>query len=74
MRALEVGPDYEGVSMTRRLLESARGVIVHSRYMRDEMRAAKYAGPIAVIPHGAWIPPVDRMAYRRRRGPTKLFR
>ncbi len=68
VRALEVGPDYEGVAMTRRLLESARGVIVHSRYMRDEMRSAGYAGPIAVIPHGAWIPPVDRMAYRHRLG------
>ena len=45
VRALEVGPDYEGVAMTRRLLESARGVIVHSRYMRDEMRAAGYTGP-----------------------------
>ena len=68
VRALEVGPDYEGVAMTRRLLESARGVIVHSRYMRDEMRAAGYSGPVAVIPHGAWIPPVDRMAYRHRLG------
>jgi glycosyltransferase involved in cell wall biosynthesis/SAM-dependent methyltransferase len=68
VRALEIGPDYEGVRMTRRLLESARGVIVHSRYMRDEMRAAGYAGPIAVIPHGAWIPPVDRMAFRHRLG------
>ena len=68
VRALETGPDYEGVAMTRRLLERARGVIVHSRYMRDEMRAAGYAGPVAVIPHGAWIPPVDRMAYRHRLG------
>jgi glycosyltransferase involved in cell wall biosynthesis/SAM-dependent methyltransferase len=68
VRALEVGPDYDGVRMTRRLLESARGVIVHSRYMRDEMRAAGYTGPVAVIPHGAWIPPIDRMAYRHRLG------
>jgi len=29
VRALEVGPDYEGVPMTRRVLESARGAIVH---------------------------------------------
>jgi glycosyltransferase involved in cell wall biosynthesis/SAM-dependent methyltransferase len=68
VRALEVGPDYEGVAMTRRLLESARGIIVHSRYMRDEIRKAGYNGPIAVIPHGAWIPPVDRMGYRHRLG------
>ncbi len=32
VRALEVGPDYEGVPMMRRVLESARGVIVHSRF------------------------------------------
>ncbi|MEO7649822.1 MAG: hypothetical protein ABIZ80_05100, partial [Bryobacteraceae bacterium] len=58
VRALEVGPDYEGVAMTRRLLESAKGVIVHSRYMVEEMRSAGFTGPIAHIPHGAWIPRV----------------
>jgi glycosyltransferase involved in cell wall biosynthesis/SAM-dependent methyltransferase len=68
VRKLEVGPDYEGVAMTRRLLESARGVVVHSRFMRDETRAAGYAGPVAVIPHGAWIPRTDRTAYRHRLG------
>jgi glycosyltransferase involved in cell wall biosynthesis/SAM-dependent methyltransferase len=68
VRKLEVGPDYEGVAMTRRLLESARGVVVHSRFMRDETRAAGYRGPVAVIPHGAWIPQADRMAYRHRLG------
>src|SRR3984957_15707352 len=68
VRKLEVGPDYEGVAMTRRLLESARGVVVHSRFMRDETRAAGYAGPVAVIPHGAWIPRTDRMAFRYRLG------
>ena len=54
--------------MTRRLLETARGVVVHSRFMRDEMRAAGFAGPMAVIPHGAWIPEADRNAYRHRLG------
>jgi glycosyltransferase involved in cell wall biosynthesis/SAM-dependent methyltransferase len=68
VRKLEVGPDYEGVAMTRRLLESARGVIVHSRFMRDETRAAGFTGPVAVIPHGAWIPQADRMDYRIRLG------
>jgi glycosyltransferase involved in cell wall biosynthesis/SAM-dependent methyltransferase len=68
VRKLEVGPDYEGVAMTRRLLESARGVVVHSRFMRDEIRTAGYRGPVAVIPHGAWIPQADRMAYRHRLG------
>ena len=68
VRKLEVGPDYEGVPMTRRILESARGLVVHSRYMREEMRAAGFTGPVAVIPHGAWIPEADRNAYRHRLG------
>ncbi|MBS1857914.1 MAG: methyltransferase domain-containing protein [Acidobacteria bacterium] len=68
VRRLEVGPDYEGVPMTRRILQSARGVIVHSRFMEAEMRAAKYTGPCAVIPHGAWIPEADRNGFRHRLG------
>src|SRR6476659_9271590 len=36
VRKLEIGPDYEGVPMTRRLLQSARGVVVHSRFMQCE--------------------------------------
>jgi len=68
VRRLEVGPDYEGVPMTRRLLESARGVIVHSRFMLEEMTAAGYTGPTAVIPHGAWVPPGDRNAWRHKLG------
>lgn len=67
-RALEVGPDYEGLPMTRRLLESSRALIVHSRYMEGEMRAAGFHGPIGRIPHGAWIPETDRFAYRDRLG------
>jgi hypothetical protein len=43
---------------------AARGLVVHSRYMREEMRAAGFTGPVAVIPHGAWIPEADRNAYR----------
>jgi glycosyltransferase involved in cell wall biosynthesis/SAM-dependent methyltransferase len=68
VRALEVGPDYEGLPMTRRVLESARGAIVHSRFMVDRMRAAGYRGPLARIPHGAWIPQTDRNAWRYRLG------
>jgi glycosyltransferase involved in cell wall biosynthesis/SAM-dependent methyltransferase len=68
VRKLEVGPDYEGVRMTRRLLESARGVVVHSHFMEAEIRAAGYSGPIAVIPHGAWIPEADRNAWRYKLG------
>jgi glycosyltransferase involved in cell wall biosynthesis/SAM-dependent methyltransferase len=72
VRKLETGPDYEGVPMTRRLLESARGVVVHSHFMQDEMRAAGFAGPVAVIPHGAWIPEADRYAYRYKLGLDEL--
>jgi len=68
VRKLEVGPDYEGLPMTRRLLETARGVVVHSHFMEEEIRAAGYSGPIAVIPHGAWIPEADRHAWRHKLG------
>ena len=68
VRALEVGPDYEGVPMTRRVLESARALIVHSRFMADAMRGAGFRGPIARIPHGAWIPQASRNAWRYRLG------
>jgi glycosyltransferase involved in cell wall biosynthesis/SAM-dependent methyltransferase len=68
VRKLEVGPDYEGQPLTRRLLESARGVVVHSRFMEAEMRAAGFGGPVAVIPHGAWIPEADRNAWRHKLG------
>jgi len=36
--------------------------------MREEMRAAAFTGPVAVIPHGAWIPEADRNEYRHRLG------
>jgi glycosyltransferase involved in cell wall biosynthesis/SAM-dependent methyltransferase len=68
VRKLEVGPDYEGVPMTKRLLASARGVVVHSGFMREEMRAAGFTGPTAVIPHGAWIPQADRNGFRHKLG------
>jgi glycosyltransferase involved in cell wall biosynthesis/SAM-dependent methyltransferase len=68
VRKLEVGPDYEGLPMTRRLLERARGVVVHSRHMEGEVRAAGFTGPVAVIPHGAWIPDADRNAWRQKLG------
>lgn len=73
VRALEVGPDYEGLGMTRRLLETARGVVVHSDFMVARLRDAGYAGPIARIPHGAWLrdcsaPAVGRHGMRQRLG------
>jgi glycosyltransferase involved in cell wall biosynthesis/SAM-dependent methyltransferase len=68
VRKLQAGPDYEGLPMTRRLLESATGVVVHSRFMEGEIRASGYKGPVAVIPHGAWIPEADRNRYRHKLG------
>ena len=67
-RSLSVGPDYAGLKMTKRLLETAKGVIVHSRFMEQEVRSAGYRGPLAVIPHGAWIEPVDGSVYRAKLG------
>ncbi|HXG31846.1 MAG TPA: methyltransferase domain-containing protein [Bryobacteraceae bacterium] len=68
VRALETGPDYDGLPMTRRLLERSRALIVHSRYMEERMRAAGFTGPIARIPHGAWTDPVNGLPYRLRLG------
>jgi glycosyltransferase involved in cell wall biosynthesis/SAM-dependent methyltransferase len=68
VRALEVGPDYDGVKMTRRILDSARGVIVHSQFMLNEMRDGGFGGPIARIPHGSWIPSADRLEWRDKLG------
>jgi glycosyltransferase involved in cell wall biosynthesis/SAM-dependent methyltransferase len=68
VRALEVGPDYEAVKMTKRILDSARGVVVHSQFMVDEMRDGGFAGPIARIPHGSWLPAADRLEWRSKLG------
>ncbi len=68
VRALAVGPDYDGVPMTRRLLEASRGLVVHSDFVAREMRAQGFNGPIATIPHGAWIPRTDRNGTRRSLG------
>ena len=68
VRALETGPDYEGVSMMRRILARSRALIVHSRYMEEKVRQAGFRGPVGCIPHGASTLEADRMAYRHRLG------
>ncbi|HTR34610.1 MAG TPA: glycosyltransferase [Bryobacteraceae bacterium] len=68
VRALEVGPDYEGVPMLRRLLASSKAAIVHSGCVEAELREAGFTGPVARIPHGAWIPDASRMEHRDRLG------
>ncbi len=55
VRRLEVGPDYEGVPMLKRILETAKGVIVHSDCVGQSVRDAGYTGPLTKIWHGAWI-------------------
>jgi glycosyltransferase involved in cell wall biosynthesis/SAM-dependent methyltransferase len=68
VRALEAGPDYEGVPMLRRLLESSRAVIAHSNYVIEAARAQGFTGPAARIPHGAWLLEADRHLWRDRLG------
>lgn len=68
VRALEVGPDYEGVPMLRRLLARSKGAIVHSGCVESQLRDAGFEGPVARIPHGAWIPEASRLDYRNRLG------
>ncbi len=63
-RTLVVGPDYDGVPMTRRLLDASRGLIVHSDFAAREMRRQGFSGPIATIPHGASPARTDRGATR----------
>lgn len=69
VKRLEIGPDYDGVPMLRRLMERSRGAIAHSDFVANDLRRAGLQAPAAVIPHGAWIPPSpDRMGARHRLG------
>jgi glycosyltransferase involved in cell wall biosynthesis/SAM-dependent methyltransferase len=68
VRALEIPPDYEGVPMLRGLMARSKGAIVHSGCVAADLRAAGFAGPIARIPHGAWIPETNRFNYRSMLG------
>jgi glycosyltransferase involved in cell wall biosynthesis len=44
----------ERFPLTGTVLDLAEGVIVHSRYVEQGVRAAGYAGPVWRIPHPAW--------------------
>jgi len=68
VRTLQEGPDYEGLAMTRRLLGASRGLVVHSGFVAQQMRGQGFTGPIATIPHGAWIPRTDRNSTRQELG------
>ena len=39
------------------VLSLATGLVVHSRYVADRARAARFDGPIAHVPHPAWPDP-----------------
>jgi glycosyltransferase involved in cell wall biosynthesis len=39
------------------ILERATSLVVHSRFVEERARDARYAGPIRVIPHPAWPTP-----------------
>jgi glycosyltransferase involved in cell wall biosynthesis/SAM-dependent methyltransferase len=67
VRTLERGPDYD-IPMLKPLLARSRGAIVHSAAVESELRALGYEGPVAKIPHGAWLADADRMEYRGRLG------
>lgn len=68
VRRLEVGPDYEGVPMLRRLLGRSKAAIVHSAHVERALRDAGFEKPIARIHHGAWIPQASRLDYRQKLG------
>jgi glycosyltransferase involved in cell wall biosynthesis/SAM-dependent methyltransferase len=73
VRTLERGPNYD-LPMLRTILSRSRGAIVHSDAVAGELRAHGFTGPIAKIPHGAWLPDAgasDRMGYRTRLGLTE---
>jgi glycosyltransferase involved in cell wall biosynthesis/SAM-dependent methyltransferase len=68
VKTLEIGPDYDGVPMLRRLLCASKAAIVHSACVEQELRQAGFTRPVGRIQHGAWVPSADRMGYRQRLG------
>jgi len=68
VRTLQRAPDYEGVTLLRRIMARSKGFIVHSRFVEAQLRARGCHVPIAVIPHGAWLPDADRLGWRTRLG------
>lgn len=67
VKTLERGPDYS-IPMLKPVLARSRGAIVHSAAVETELRSLGYEGPVAKIPHGAWIGDADRMTYRAKLG------
>ena len=44
----------EDFPLTGEVLSLATGLVVHSHYVEERVRAVGYAGPVAVVPHPAW--------------------
>jgi glycosyltransferase involved in cell wall biosynthesis/SAM-dependent methyltransferase len=69
VRALETGPDYEGLAMLRRVLSVSKSAIAHSRYVAGRIQEAGFSGPVGVIPHGSWLnEEADPLTWRARLG------
>ena len=53
----------ENFPLAGEVLALAKGLVVHSRYVADRVRAAGYEGPVFHVPHPAWpapvVPPAD---------------
>jgi glycosyltransferase involved in cell wall biosynthesis len=47
----------EEFPLTGEVLSAATGVIAHSAYVEQRVRAHAYAGPVWRVPHPAWPPP-----------------
>ncbi len=46
--------------LTRSVIDHATGLVVHSRYVHDRVRALGFGGPVWIVPHPAW--PVPEVA------------
>lgn len=64
----ETQPEYDRIAMNRRLLENSLAAIVHSDYMVRLVRGAGFSLPLARIPHGVEVPPLDTRQARSRLG------
>ncbi len=61
-------PLPERFTMLRPLLARSKAVIVHSRYLANEVRRKGFEGPLSVVPHGTVVKDVDGDAFRSRLG------
>jgi glycosyltransferase involved in cell wall biosynthesis len=67
VETLERGPDYD-LPLLSSVLARSRGVIVHSEAVAAVVRERGFTGPLAKIPHGAWLGEENGAAYRGRLG------